>query len=154
MGYKPSFKWNDELAIDFAKISIMAGFCSENTLIDFKKFHEQKKREDRVKRVLVGKRGMNEDGSRFYYDCRGVKWTLKRMVVDNFTFYVAESEKGEGLRDKFLSDVYLRIDKKAEGESITKNNFEEILKDKESEYLTPQEMRKQFQTAYDEKFSK
>ena len=128
MGYKPSFKWNDELAIDFAKISIMAGFCSESTLNQFKAHHEQKKREDRVKRVLVGKRGMNEDGSRFYYDCRGVKWTLKRINVDNFTFYRAESEKNESVQDKFLSDVYLRIDKKAEGETITKNNFEEILK--------------------------
>lgn len=128
MGYKPSFKWNDELAIDFAKISIMAGFCSESTLNQFKAHHEQKKREDRVKRVLVGKRGMNEDGSRFYYDCRGVKWNLKRIEVDNFTFYSAESEKNEAVRDKFLSDIYLKIDKKAEGESIAKNNFEEILK--------------------------
>lgn len=128
MGYKPSFKWNDELAMDFAKISIMAGFCSESTLNQFKAHHEQKKREDRVKRVLVGKRGMNEDGSRFYYDCRGVKWNLKRIEVDNFTFYSAESEKNEAVRDKFLSDIYLKIDKKAEGESIAKNNFEEILK--------------------------
>jgi len=131
MGYKPSFKWNDELAIDFAKISIktnLIGSSVESTLIDFKKFHEQKKREDRIKRVLVGKRGMNEDGSRFYYDCRGIKWTLKRIKVDNFTFYRAESEKNESVQDKFLSDVYLKIDKKAEGESITKNNFEEILK--------------------------
>ena len=127
MGYKPSFKWNDELAMDFAKISIMAGFCSESTLNQFKAHHEQKKREDRVKRVLVGKRGMNEDGSRFYYDCRGVKWNLKRIEVDNFTFYSAESEKNEAVRDKFLSDIYLKIDKKAEGESIAKNNFEEIL---------------------------
>jgi hypothetical protein len=131
MGYKPSFKWTDELAIDFAKISIktfMNGNSVESTLVDFKKYHEQKKREDRIKRVLVGKRGMNEDGSRFYYDNRGVKWTLKRIEVDNFTFYRAESEKNESVQDKFLSDVYLRIDKKAEGESITKNNFEEILK--------------------------
>jgi hypothetical protein len=128
MGYKPSFKWNDELAMDFAKISIMAGFCSENTLNQFKAHHEQKKREDRIKRVVVGKRGMNEDGSRFYYDCRGVKWTLKREVLDNLTYYIAESEKNEGIKEKFLSDVYLTIDKKAESENITKNNFEEILK--------------------------
>ena len=126
MGYKPSFKWTDELAMDFAKISIIAGFCSESTLNQFKAHHEQKKREDRVKRVLVGKRGMNEDGSRFYYDSRGVKWNIKRMEVDKFTFYVAESQNGETLRDKFLSDVYLRIDKKAE--EITQNNFQEILK--------------------------
>ena len=128
MGYKPSFKWTDELAMDFAKISIMAGFCSENTLNQFKAHHEQKKREDRIKRVVVGKRGMNEDGSRFYYDCRGVKWTLKREVLDNLTYYIAESEKNEGIKEKFLSDVYLMIDKKAESENITKNNFEEILK--------------------------
>jgi len=128
MGYKPSFKWTDELAMDFAKISIMAGFCSENTLNQFKAHHEQKKREDRIKRVVVGKRGMNEDGSRFYYDCRGVKWTLKREVLDNLTYYIAESEKNEGIKEKFLSDVYLTIDKKAESENITKNNFEEILK--------------------------
>ena len=128
MGYKPSFKWNDELAMDFAKISIMAGFCSESTLNQFKAHHEQKKREDRVKRVLVGKRGMNEDGSRFYYDCRGVKWNIKREVLDYLTYYIAESEKNEGIKEKFLSDVYLMIDKKAESESITKNNFEEILK--------------------------
>jgi hypothetical protein len=128
MGYKPSFKWTDELAMDFAKISIMAGFCSESTLNQFKAHHEQKKREDRIKRVVVGKRGMNEDGSRFYYDCRGVKWTLKREVLDNLTYYIAESEKNEGIKEKFLSDVYLTIDKKAESENITKNNFEEILK--------------------------
>jgi len=131
MGYKPSFKWNDELAIDFAKISIktnLIGSSVESTLIDFKKFHEQKKREDRIKRVLVGKRGMNEDGSRFYYDYRGVKWTLKRLEVNGFTFYRAESEKNETISEKFLSDIYLRIDKKAEEELVTKNNFEEILK--------------------------
>jgi hypothetical protein len=128
MGYKPSFKWTDELAMDFAKISIMAGFCSENTLNQFKAHHEQKKREDRIKRVVVGKRGMNEDGSRFYYDCRGVKWNIVRHKLDKNTFYVAESEKNEALRDKFLNDMYITIDKKAESENITKNNFEEILK--------------------------
>jgi len=135
MGYKPNFKWNDELVMEFVRISTLGsyGIFQEaktigEKLIKFKAHIEAKKREDRVKRVLVGKRGMNEDGSRFYYDNRGVKWTLKRIEVDNFTFYRAESEKNESVQDKFLSDVYLRIDKKAEGESITKNNFEEILK--------------------------
>lgn len=128
MAYKPTFKWTDELAMDFAKISIMAGFCSESTLNQFKAHHEQKKRDERVKRVLVGKRGMNEDGSRFYYDCRGIKWTIKREVLDNYTYYIADSEKNECIRTKFLSDMYFDIDKKAEGEKITQNNFQEILK--------------------------
>lgn len=135
MGYKPNFKWNDELVIEFAKLSTMGSYgifedakSIEDKLNKFKAHQEEKKREDRIKRVLVGKRGMNEDGSRFYYDCRGVKWTLKRIEVSGFTFYRAESEKNESVQDKFLSDVYFKIDKKAEGESITKNNFEEILK--------------------------
>ena len=135
MGYKPNFKWNDELVLEFAKLHTMGSYgifedtrSIEDKLNKFKAHQEQKKREDRVKRVLVGKRGMNEDGSRFYYDCRGVKWNIKRIEVDNFTFYRAESEKNESLQDKFLSDVYLNIDKKAESESLTKNNFEEILK--------------------------
>lgn len=135
MGYKPSFKWTDELVLEFAKLNTMGSYgifedtrSVEDKLIKFKAYQEQKKREDRIKRVVVGKRGMNEDGSRFYYDCRGVKWTLKREVLDNLTYYIAESEKNEGIKEKFLSDVYIMIDKKAEGESITKNNFEEILK--------------------------
>jgi len=135
MGYKPSFKWTDELAMEFAKLSTMGSYgifedtkSIEDKLNKFKAYQEQKKREDRIKRVVVGKRGMNEDGSRFYYDCRGVKWTLKREVLDNLTYYIAESEKNEGIKEKFLSDVYLTIDKKAESENITKNNFEEILK--------------------------
>jgi len=133
MGYKPNFKWNDELVMEFVRISTLGsyGIFQEaktigEKLIKFKAHIEAKKREDRVKRVLVGKRGMNEDGSRFYYDCRGVKWNLKRIEVDNFTFYSAESERNEAVRDKFLSDIYLKIDKKSE--EITQNNFEEILK--------------------------
>jgi hypothetical protein len=98
----------------------------EDKLVKFKAHQEEKKREDRIKRVLVGKRGMNEDGSRFYYDNRGVKWTLKRIEIDNFTFYRAESEKNETLQDKFLSDVYFKIDKLAD--KVFENNFEEILK--------------------------
>lgn len=134
MGYKPSFKWTDELAMDFAKISIMAGFCSESTLNQFKAHHEQKKREDRVKRVLVGKRGMNEDGSRFYYDCRGVLWNIVRHELDNNnTFYVAESKKNEALRDKFLNDMYITIDNYVDnlivnGTTTSNLNLQEILK--------------------------
>lgn len=133
MGYKPNFKWNDELVLEFAKLSTIGSYgifegmkSIEDKLTKFKAVKEQEKREDRIKRVLVGKRGMNEDGSRFYYDSRGVKWILKRISVDNFTFYSAESERNEAVRDKFLSDIYLKIDKKAE--EITQNNFEEILK--------------------------
>lgn len=134
MAYKPNFKWNDELVLEYARFSIKAKpfIPSEFTLERFKKFHEEKKREDRIKRVIVGKRGMNEDGSRFYYDCRGVKWNLKRIAVDNFTFYSAESERNEAVKDKFLSDIYLKIDKKAEEteetEIISQNNVQEILK--------------------------
>jgi hypothetical protein len=135
MAYTPKFKWNDELVLEFAKLSTLGSYgifedtrSIEDKLSKFKMHVEDRKRQDRIKRVVVGKRGMNEDGSRFYYDCRGVKWTLKREVLDYLTYYIAESEKNEAVKEKFLSDVYLVIDKKAEGESIAKNNFEEILK--------------------------
>jgi len=135
MSYKPNFKWTDELVLEFAKLSTMGSYGIfedtkgiEDKLNKFKAHQEQKKREERIKRVIVGKRGMNEDGSRFYYDYRGVKWTIKRIVVDTFTFYSADSERNESIKEKFLSDIYLRIDKSVEKEFITQNNFEEILK--------------------------
>ena len=135
MSYKPKFKWNDELVLEFAKLSTMGSYGIfddakhiEDKLTKFKTHKEEQKREERIKRVIVGKRGMNEDGSRFYYDYRGVKWTIKRSIIETMTFYVAESEKNEAVKTKFLSDIYLIIDKRAEKELITENNFEEILK--------------------------
>lgn len=135
MSYKPKFKWTDELVLEFAKLSTMGSYGIfedtkhiEDKLTKFKIHKEEEKREERIKRVIVGKRGMNEDGSRFYYDYRGVKWTLKRSVSDNITLYVAESEKNETFRTKFLSDVYWIIDKRADEILIKENNLQEILK--------------------------
>ena len=136
MAYKPNFKWNDELVSEFAKLCILGTNnmyedtrTVEEKLIKFKELIEKKKRDERVKRVLVGKRGMNEDGSRFYYDTRGIKWIIKREELDNETYYIAESNKNEAIRTKFLSDIYFDIDKKCETElsKIAENNLKEIL---------------------------
>lgn len=135
MAYKPNFKWTDELVMEFVKLSTLGSYgIFENArtigekLTKFKAHIEAKKREDKIKRTIVGKRGMNEDGSRFYYDIRGIKWTIKRVELDNDTSYIAESEKDEAFRTTFLSDVYLQIDHKANMEKLTENNFSEILK--------------------------
>lgn len=135
MAYKPHFKWTDELVMEFVKLSTLGSYgifqearTMSEKLIKFKAHIEAKKREDRIKRVIVGKRGMNEDGSRFYYDLRGIKWNIKRIEFDSGTSYIAESEKDETFRTTFLSDVYLYIDQKANVEKLTENNFQEILK--------------------------
>lgn len=122
MAYKPNFKWNDELALEFAKLSTMGSYglfedtrSIEDKLTKFKAYVEQRKREEKIKRVVIGKRGMNEDGSRFYYDCRGVKWNIKRIELNMNNSYIAESEIDETIHTTFLGDVYLDIDRKAEG---------------------------------------
>jgi len=138
MAYKPNFKWTDELVLEFAKLSTLGSYGIfedtkhiEDKLYKFKLHVDYRKSEDRIKRIFIGKRGMNEDGSRFYYDYRGVKWTLTRIAInpslDNRTSYQADSEKGEFLRTKFLTDMYRLIDEKAD-KVLTQNNFEEILK--------------------------
>lgn len=141
MAYKPSFKWTDELVLEFAKLSTLGSYgifegavSIEDKLIKFKAQQEAKKREDRVKRVLVGKRGMNDDGSRFYYDNRGVRWTIRRTIIHHSVpFYVADSERNEAIREKFLSDLYIEIDKLVDrlivnGTATSNFNLQEILK--------------------------
>lgn len=138
MSYKPNFKWNDLLVLEFTKLASMGAYgIFENTrsiedkLDKFKIHIEEKIRETKKKRVLVGSRGMNEDGSRFYYDVRGIKWNLKRIKVSNITYYIADSEKGETLNTEFLSDMYYKIDTFSRTkltELAEKINLEEILK--------------------------
>lgn len=138
MAYKPNFKWTDELVIEFAKLSTLGSYgifdgmkSIGDKLEQFKKVNAEKQREEKYKRKQVGKRGMNDDGSRFYFDKRAIKWTIKRLYLDstpNSAYYTAETEKGESIRTKFLDSVYFEIDKYVESEMITKNNFVEILK--------------------------
>jgi hypothetical protein len=132
MAYSPKFKWNDLLVLEFAKLSTMGSYgifedtrTLEEKLNKFKQVAEKKIKDERRLRILIGKRGMNEDGSRFYYDKRGVKWTIKREVLDNTTYYVADSEKNECVREQFLSDTYSSIDKITETEKKKiSENFE------------------------------
>lgn len=142
MGYSPKFKWNDELVYEFVKLAtagsygVFAGLRTlDEKLSKFKAYVEDRNREARTIRVLAGKRGMNEDGSRFYYDNRGVKWTIQRVVIDNESYYIAESEKNEAFRLKFLSDIYLTIDRETYKQSNSNqteinlsNDLQKILK--------------------------
>lgn len=133
--YKAQFKWTDELVLEFTKLSTMGSYGIfedtrniEDKLDKFKLVTEQRKRELKKKRVLVGSRGMNEDGSRFYFDSRGIKWNIKRVALPNDNSYTAESELNEAFRTTFLSDVYLQIENQASKQIEVKKNLEEILK--------------------------
>lgn len=135
MAYTPKFKWTDELVMEFAKLSTMGSYGIfedtkriEDKLSKFKEHKAQKTIEERIKRVTIGKRGMNDDGSRFYYDLLGVKWNIKRVSFDGITFYSAESNNDEALRTKFLSDVYIAIDKRAYNKANDNLTIADILK--------------------------
>ena len=118
MAYAPKFKWTDELVLEFAKLSTMGSYGIfddtrniEDKLDKFKQVYGKKIRDERRLRSLIGKRGMNEDGTRFYYDYRGIKWTIKRCELSTITYYIAESENNESVRKEFLGDTYIAIDR-------------------------------------------